>query len=53
MITDIVVFASVILAAAFSVAWLFRPGLRDAIERPKFSFQENVKNYDRTRNARS
>lgn len=52
MITDLIVVLSILLAAAFSVAWLARPGLRARIERPKYRFQENVKHYDSIRSAR-
>lgn len=53
MITGVIVFASVGFALAFFVAWLVRPGLRARIERPKYRFQENVKNYGNNRSARS
>jgi hypothetical protein len=47
VITAIVILASIALAAAFCVAWLVLPGFRQAIERPKHSFQDHVKQYDR------
>lgn len=53
MITGIVVLASVVFAAIFSVAWLVRPNLRTWIEEPKYRFQESVQNYDNTRRGRS
>ena len=53
MITDVIVLLSLVLAAAFSVAWLMRPGLRARIEKPKYRFQENVKHYDSIRSVRS
>ena len=49
MITDIIVFSSVLFAAVFLAAWLARPDLRAWIERPKYRFQENVQSYDRVR----
>ena len=42
MISDLIVLASVALAAAFVVAWLVSPGLRAWIERPKHRFQDAV-----------
>ncbi len=48
MITDIIVFAAIIFAVVFFVAWLLRPDLRAWIERPKYRFQANVQNYDNT-----
>lgn len=53
MITNIVVLVSIVFAGGFSAAWLMRPGLRAWIERPKYGFLGNVKNYDRIRGARS
>lgn len=47
MITDIIVYLSVGLAAAFVVAWALRPDLREWIERPKHLFLENVRRYDK------
>ena len=47
MISAIVIVASIVLAAAFSAAWLLSPGFRQAIERPKHSFQDQVTMYDR------
>jgi len=46
MITGVIVFSAIGFAAAFFVAWLMRPDLRAWIERPKYKFQSNVKNYD-------
>jgi len=47
MITAIIVIATVVLAAAFTIAWLANPGLRRQIEHPKYCFQDQVKQYDR------
>jgi len=47
MISAIVIIASIVLAAAFSIAWLLLPGFRRAVERPKHSFQDQVTMYDR------
>lgn len=47
MITDLVVWASVVLAAAFVVAWAGSPRLRAWIERPNHAFLDAVRRYDR------
>jgi hypothetical protein len=47
MIADVIVIASGVFAAAFSVAWLLRRDLREWIERPKYQFQDAVRQYDR------
>jgi hypothetical protein len=49
MIADIIVGASALFAAAFSLAWLLRRDLRTWIEEPKFRFQQSVQRYDRGR----
>ena len=49
MITGVIVFSAIGFAAAFFIAWLVRPDLRAWIERPKYKFQANVKNYDHAR----
>jgi hypothetical protein len=49
MMTDLIVFGSVALAAAFIAAWWLRPDLRAWIERPKYEFQDAVQDYDRGR----
>lgn len=48
MITTIIVIASLALAAAFSLAWLLKPGLREQIEAPKHLFHDQVRQYDRS-----
>ena len=48
MITAIIVIATVVLAAVFTIAWLANPGLRRQIEHPKHCFQDQVRQYDRT-----
>ena len=40
---DVIVFAAVGILAAFCLAWLLRPDLRDWIEQPKYRFLEQVK----------
>lgn len=47
MITDIIVYLSLALTAAFVIAWAIRPDLREWIERPKYRFLENVRRYDK------
>lgn len=47
MITSIIVVASLVLAGAFTVAWLLRPRLREQVEAPKHLFQDLVRQYDR------
>jgi hypothetical protein len=47
MISAIVIVASLVLAAAFVLAYALRPGLRNEIERPKHWFQDQVRRYDR------
>jgi hypothetical protein len=49
VITAAIVVTSMVLAVAFSAAWLLRPGLRARIERPKHEFQERLRHYDRAR----
>lgn len=46
MVTTIIVGASLALAAAFTLAWLLKPGLREQIEAPKHLFQDQVRQYD-------
>lgn len=49
MITNVVVVLSVVLSAAFAVAWWVLPGFRAWLEQPKHRFQEHVQRYDRER----
>ena len=46
MISTIIVVASLVLAAAFTLAWLLKPALRERIEAPKHLFQEQAREYD-------
>ncbi len=46
---DVIVFGTSAFAIAFSAAWIFSPGLRAWIEKPKFQFQANVQSYDQAR----
>lgn len=46
MITAMIIVFSVILAAAYFVAWLTKPDLRKQIEYPKHCFQDQLRQYD-------
>ncbi len=46
MIANLIVYASLVLAVAFVVAWAARPDLRAWIERRKYQFQRAVQGYD-------
>lgn len=46
MIMTIIVVSSIVLAVAFTVAWLALPGLRRRIEAPKHLFTEQIRQYD-------
>ena len=47
MISMLIVIGSLTLAVAFSLAWLLRSDLREQVERPKHSFQDQLRQYDR------
>lgn len=47
MIAAVIVISSLLLAAAFTLAYLALPAMREQIERPKFVFQEQVQRYNR------
>lgn len=49
MITAIVILGSIALAVAFAAAWAFKPSLRRDIESPKYWFNDQARQYDRTR----
>lgn len=51
MIANLIVCASLALAAAFVAAWVAMPQLRAWIERPKYEFQDAVTGYDRAQHA--
>ena len=48
MITWIIVTSAIVFGLAFAAAWLFRPDLRERIERPKHGFEHNVRRYDQS-----
>jgi len=47
VIATFIVVSSLVLAALFFAAWLFKPGFRRRVEDPKYSFQEQVERYNR------
>ena len=47
MIAGFIVVASLVLAAAFIIVWLLKPGFRQQVEKPKYSFQDQVERYNR------
>jgi hypothetical protein len=47
MIATFIVVSSLVLAALFFAAWLFKPDFRRRVEDPKYSFQEQVERYNR------
>ena len=48
MIAALIVFGSAVFGVAFVLAWLVRPDLRAWLERPKYRFQANVRQYDQS-----
>jgi hypothetical protein len=46
MISAFIVISSILLAAAFTIAWLTRPNLRRRIEAPKYAFQRQLDAYN-------
>jgi hypothetical protein len=51
MISDLVVWAAVALTVAFIAGWAVSPALRSWIERPKHTFLDAVRRYDRDARA--
>jgi hypothetical protein len=47
MIAAFIVISSIILAAVFTVAWIIKPGFREQVENPKYSFQAQLERYNR------
>ncbi|HVO99323.1 MAG TPA: hypothetical protein VMT15_14730 [Bryobacteraceae bacterium] len=43
---DVVVFLALAVVVLFVAAWSLSPRLRDWIERPKYRFQKDVRDYD-------
>lgn len=43
---DFIVGSAVVLAVLFSLVWLLSPGMRNRIERPKFTFVEHANRQD-------
>lgn len=48
MIPDLIVSASALLTLAFVAAWAVSPRLRARIEQPKYRFQDDLTDYDRS-----
>ena len=46
MISSFIVIAALVMAAAYVLAWLLKPGFRQRVERPKHLFTEQVRQYD-------
>jgi len=46
MIAAFIVISSIVLAIAFTIAWIVKPGFREQIESPKYSFQDQVERYN-------
>jgi hypothetical protein len=44
---DVVVFIALAFSAGFTLAWALSPRLRGWIERPKYRFQQNLRNFDK------
>ena len=53
MISDLIVGSSLLLALMFTLGWALSPGLRAWIERPKYRFQDALRDYDRSRQPKS
>jgi hypothetical protein len=53
MITDLIVWASVVFTVAGVAAWAASPALREWIERPKHRFLESAQQYDATTHPRA
>ena len=51
MIATFIVVSSIALAAAFTIAWLVKPGFRRQIESPKHNFHDQVQRFDQQCNA--
>lgn len=43
---DAIVLSAVIICLVFFIAWAVSPGLRAWIERPKYRFLDDVRDYD-------
>ncbi len=46
---DVIVFSTVGILAAMTLAWILRPNLRRWIEQPKYKFLKQVIRYDDSR----
>jgi hypothetical protein len=48
----VIVFGSLVFAAALVILWVARPGVRALLERPKHQFQDATRRYDRDAGGR-
>ena len=47
MISNLIVFSTLILGALFTLLYLLRPQFRARVEQPKYAFLEQLSMYDR------
>jgi len=47
MIAATIVCVSLLFALVYTLAYFLKPGLRDQIESPKYTFQEQIRQYNR------
>ena len=47
MIAAFIVISSIVLAVAFTIAWIVKPEFRKQVESPKYAFQDQVERYNR------
>jgi len=52
MIFDAVVILSIVMSAAFTLAWLLRPDFRAWVEQPKHVFDAQLRQFDEERRPR-
>lgn len=46
MISNLIVFSSLLMAGWFTLQYLLKPGLRERVEQPKFAFLRQLSMYD-------
>ena len=51
MISNLIVFSSLVMAGWFTLQYLLRPGLRERVEQPKYAFLRQLSMYDRQAGA--
>ncbi|MCC7124808.1 MAG: hypothetical protein IT178_08160 [Acidobacteria bacterium] len=52
-LADLIVWASVVLAAVYVAVWAWSPRWRQTIERPKYEFQDALGTFEENRDERS